>query len=82
MENFLRFDLVLALTVVPAAWATVFEQQAAPPDARAPSLGLAQTAGIIEFPRRTLIFKPTRDDMRVGRVVLSVYCSKSAEPSW
>lgn len=29
---------------------------------------------VIEFPRQTLILKPTRDDITVGRVVFSVYC--------
>lgn len=30
---------------------------------------------VIELPRQTLTFKPTRDDITVGRVVLSIYCS-------
>ncbi len=33
-------------------------------------------ANIIEFPRRTLIFQPTRDDLTVGRVIFNLYCSK------
>ncbi len=34
---------------------------------------------VIEFSRQTLVFKPTRDDMTVGRVVFSVYCAKPGE---
>lgn len=30
---------------------------------------------VIDFSRRTLAFKPTRDDFTVGRVVFSLYCS-------
>jgi hypothetical protein len=33
----------------------------------------------LEFPRTALSFKPTRNDMTVGRVVFSVYCSQPAE---
>jgi hypothetical protein len=33
----------------------------------------------IEFARQTLVFKPTRDDITVGRVVVSVYCAKPDE---
>jgi hypothetical protein len=38
-----------------------------------------ESTAIIELPRQTMIFKPTRQDMTVGRVVLSVYCSKAAD---
>lgn len=33
------------------------------------------TPPILEFRRQTLTFEPTRDDITVGRVVFSVYCS-------
>jgi hypothetical protein len=34
---------------------------------------------VIDFPRRTLIFKPTRDDMTVGKVIFNLYCSNPDE---
>ena len=34
---------------------------------------------MVEVPRHTLVFKPTRDNITVGSVVLSIYCSNPEE---
>jgi hypothetical protein len=36
-------------------------------------------AAVLDLPRQTLTFKPSRDDMTVGKVVFSVYCSHPDE---
>jgi hypothetical protein len=46
-----------------------------PPAAEDSPTALEQLLEIIDLPRQTLVFKPTRDDITVGRVVFSVYCS-------
>ena len=49
------------------------------PEATASASAQKQLPKVIEFPRETLIFKPTRDDMTVSRVIFNLYCSNPEE---
>jgi hypothetical protein len=63
---------LLALAAIACAQSALQQSSDAAPEQK-------DSPSVIEFSRQTLDFKPTRDDMTVGRVVISVFCAKPGE---
>ena len=74
---FVLFSAAIALTA--AAGDKQPPTPSPAPEAGKPAPAANSQAAIIDLPRQTLTFKPSRDNMTVGKVIFSVYCSHPDE---
>jgi hypothetical protein len=70
--------LVLGIVALVATWC-VHQSSHQVSQASASASAQKHLPEVIEFPRQTLIFKPTRDDFTVGSVIFNFYCSNAEE---